>query len=764
MDHRRPAHTAVPIAIIGMACRLPGANGLDEFWELLANRRSGIREFPPERLDRELYYDPRPGTPGKTYVTVGGIVDDRDRESSIVFPPEWLRDSDPAHVTIATMAAEACAHAGIDPWDVPIRNTGVFVAHDQGDDTRGCWMCGLMATAAAELPASLPEMSSLSDEGRRAVATEFERAIRMGAAGNHSGVHYAAELTARLLRAEGPSLVLNSACASSLHAAMVAARALQRGEIEMAIVAGGSTLRHDTPLEFSKVKANSPTGSRPFDDGADGVVCSEGYAAIVIKTLPRALEDGDRVLALLRGFGVASDGRGKGLWAPDRNGQMAVVRRAYGNGIELSQIDYIEAHATSTPLGDVTELRTLTEVLRGQAPANKRIPVSSVKANIGHTLETAGLAGLIKTVLCLQHGRIPPAINITRLNTRVAWEEVPFYIPTEGAEWPAKDNGEPRRAGVDAFGLGGLNMHVALEEYMPHHWTNDVIDAIRSSAQFPKDDGKIAIIGFGLVENENDDFQYDWRRHRIPPKQMENADPLQFMLLDAVDQAMARARLDKDGVDRSRIAILVGSEFGGDFEAPLQLLWRLPEFARSLDQILSARGVDASIRERLIQQFTEIATSRWPMLFDETGSFQHSSLASRIARTWDLMGGAASIDAGPRSGFEALRVGMDLLLSGDCDTLICAAGSRRSFIAPGERPSGAAAIVLQLQSAAQRKGSDVFGVLCRRIEFNDEVRLTSIELQNINGESMSLPPDDAHDVAYGLASLIARIIDLSSSR
>ncbi len=526
----------------------------------------------------------------------------------------------------------------------------------------------------------------------------------------------------------GPFLAINSACASSLQAMLLAARALQLGRIEMAVAGGASDCKSDTLVLFAHAQAMSATGSRPFDTSADGLIVGEGYVALVMKTLQRALADGDPIQAVVRGLGVSSDGKGKSLWAPLKEGQLKAMERAYRGSVELAGLQYVEAHATATQLGDATELNTLTEILSEHLPPGKKVPVTSVKANIGHTLEVAGIAGVIKAVLCMQHGMVAPAINVTERNPKIDWDRAPIYIPTSPTPWPAPSDGSPRRAGVNAFGIGGLNMHVVLDDFNDR--THRLVDAgpqhYASTSRSSADDDAIAVIGMGcvfpgagsvpaywdlLVSGRNPkcdapadrwrsdlafdpgsrrpfhsgavrggfitDFQYDWRQHKVPPKQIAQADPLQFMLLDAADQAMVDAGYDKRPFDRSAVSVLVGTEFGGDFAFQLQMGLRLPPLQRLITELLGRRGLSAERTESIAQQFAETLLSHWPSLIDETGSFSTSSLASRISKTWNLAGGAAAIDCGSASALAAVAVSIDMLLAGDCDMMICAAGQRR---------------------------------------------------------------------------------------
>ncbi len=385
---------------------------------------------------------------------------------------------------------------------------------------------------------------------------------------SHNGAGMVTATISEAFGLSGPSLAIDSACASSLQALLFAARALESGQIEMAIVGGTSTCRPDTLIEFSKARANSATGSRPFDADADGVVCAEGTVAIVVKTLERAGRRRSHPRGRPRLGSCIGRARQGGL-DPQHAGTNSGHRARLPRPADVARLQYIEAHATSTQLGDLTEIQSLIEVLSQHLPPGRKIPVTSVKANIGHTLEAAGLAGLVKAVLCLQHRTIPAAINVRTLSPKIDWEHAPVFVPTQAAPWPAPDDGGPRRAGVNAFGLGGLNMHAVIDEFQPGATpTAATSSAAPARAGTPRDAEPIAIVGRGCVlpgapsvkalaemrindgppaalhlsrMRRVDNFEYDWQRHKIPPRQVAQADPLQFFLLDAVDQALEEA-------------------------------------------------------------------------------------------------------------------------------------------------------------------------------------------------------------------------------
>jgi acyl transferase domain-containing protein/NAD(P)-dependent dehydrogenase (short-subunit alcohol dehydrogenase family) len=840
----------IPLAILGMACRLPGADNLEEYWRLLVEGRSAIAALPPERLDQELYYDPRKGTRNKTYSKLGAVISSRTfNRQACPISEELERSVDIAHLLMCEVAAAAFRHAGLDPFHLPLRNTGVFIGHAQGSGLSGDYTYATCIEEAAQFLREVDDFQGLPPAEQQAVIDELVATVRRQLPRRTPNApdvatSMIAGTISRAFGLTGPYLALNSACASSLQAMLLAARALQFGRVDMAVAGGASDCKGDSLVLFSIAQSVSATGSRPFDANADGLICSEGYVAVVMKTLPRALADGDRILAVVRGLGVSSDGKGKSLWAPRKEGQIKAMERAYRGGVEMSELQYIEAHATATQLGDATELNTLAEVLQGKLPPGKKIPVTSVKANIGHALEAAGIAGVIKTILAMHHGIVPPAINIQQLNSKIDWDNQPVYVPRQPTPWPAPADGKPRRAGVNAFGIGGLNMHVVLDQYTES--ARQLVEgspiAHNGQKNRPRESEAVAIIGrscifpgakdlpafWDLLVSARDpksqatldrwrtdlayrpgtcepyrsptalggyitDFEYDWRTHRVPPKQVAQADPLQFMLLEAADQALKDAGYDKKPFDRTRVGVVVGTEFGGDFAVQLQMGLRLPHMGRILQSLLARRGLPADRIAKIEQRFGDVLLEHWPALIDESGSFSTSSLASRITKTWDLMGGAVSLDSGATSSLAALSTCVDMLLAGDADLMVCAAGQRRmglpayetlnmasvlstapqprapfdaqaSGYVPGE---GVGVVLLKRFSEAIRDGDRIQGIIrglgaARHESWGEAVRLAAQralsdadakaeDLAILEADGSSLPPFDVEQTQAFLA-------------
>ena len=702
---------------------MPGAENIDEYWRLIVEGRSAVAEVPRELFDQNLYYSSERGGYGTAYSKLGAVLANREFDHArCPISENLLKSVDRTHLLMTGVAADALRHAGLDPFHLQPSNSAVFIGHSQGSRHLGELTIGRYIEEAAQLLHETAGFQDIEPERRLAIEREWIARIRRQlptepVSSRNLRCNMVAGTISKAFGLTGPWLALNSACASSVHAILLGARALQLGRAEMAIVGGAADFKVDSLVLFSQAQALSDSGSRPFDADADGLILSEGYVALVMKTLARAMSDGDPIQAVVRGLGVASDGRGKSLWAPRKEGQMKAMQRAYRGGVDMSGLQYLEAHATSTRLGDATELQTLGEVLGPLFPPGKKIPITSVKANIGHTLEAAGIAGVIKTVLCMQHRTFPPAINVRTLNPKIDWQSAPYYIPSAPTPWESPAPNQPRRAAVNAFGVGGLNMHVVLDEFIESARS---LHASRTPADSAEETG-LAIVGMGCIfpgaaslstfwelliaggdpksmPSEGKvaraetaprgnpagrragyvtGFEYDWRQYNIPPKQIAGADPLQFMLLDAVQQALADAGYDHKPLEREKCGVVVGTEFGGDFCDQLEMGLRLPEMQRALATLLADRGFVPRQIQQIKTTFAERLLNHWPALKDDSGSFTSSTLASRISRTLDLAGGAVAIDSGSTSAISGLAVCWDMLFSGDNDLMICAAGQKR---------------------------------------------------------------------------------------
>jgi acyl transferase domain-containing protein/acyl carrier protein len=420
-----------PVAIVGMACRLPGADDPDELWELVRGGVDAIGELPPDRWGESLPADVLREYPAVRWGGWIGDVAGFDAQAFGIAPREaaWI---DPQQRLLMEVAVEALESAGTPLDRVAGTDTGVFVGISTRDYAH-------VQLAAGEVP-----------EGYAAT----------GSAGS-----IAANRLSYALDLQGPSIALDTACSSSAVAAHLACQAIRAGECDMALVGGVNLmLIPETSLSMAKLGALSPDGRcKTFDARADGYVRGEGAGVVVLKPLSAALADGDLVHAVIRGSAVNNDGRTNGLTAPNRQAQVRVLSRAYeAADLPPSSVGYVETHGTGTRLGDPIEAGALSQVMGVDRPLDQPCSIGSIKTNIGHLEAAAGVAALIKTAQAVRHAELPPSIHYETPNPLIPFERLAVAVQEEAAPWPDGGDGT-RRAGVSSFGFGGTNVHLVVE-------------------------------------------------------------------------------------------------------------------------------------------------------------------------------------------------------------------------------------------------------------------------------------------------------------
>ena len=431
-----PDELADAIAVIGMAGRFPGADTLAAFWQMILSGTDGVRRFTREELAAAGV--PQASREHPDYVPAAAILEGVDLFDASLFgiPAQEAALIDPQHRLFLTCAWEALEGAGYPPGDHPLP-VGVFAGSS-------------LSTYLSPAP---------GDAGGEQGAARLQRLI-----GNDKD--YLTTRVSHRLNLTGPSVAVQTACSTSLVAVHLACQSLLSGECDMALAGGVSiTLPQTAGYRYQDGLILSPDGCcRPFDAAAGGTLNGNGVGAVLLKPLPQALRDGDIIHAVIRGSAVTNDGSGKaGYTAPSVSGELRTIREALAvAGVGADSIGYVEAHGTGTALGDPIEMEALTRVFRLDGAVTGGCAVGSVKANIGHLDAAAGVTSLIKAVLAVREGMIPPLAHFTALNPRIAAEQSPFRFPTTAEPWP---DGQPvRRAGVSSFGFGGTNVHLVIEQ------------------------------------------------------------------------------------------------------------------------------------------------------------------------------------------------------------------------------------------------------------------------------------------------------------
>ncbi len=429
----------VPLAIIGMGCRLPGkVETPEEFWDLLSHGTDAVTEVPISRWDSREYYDPNPATPGKMATRWGGFIEGAEQFDPKFFgiAPAEAVSMDPQQRLLLETSWEALEDAGVAPARLSGSQTGVFVGICNGDYSQVA-------------------LNSPRDKISAYFAPGLSHAV---AAGRISYV----------LGLQGPSMAVDTSCSASLVAVHLACQSLRLGEINAALAGGVNLiLNPDVTIALSQSRMMAPDGRcKAFSESADGFVRGEGCGMILLKRLPDAIRDHNRILAVIRGTACNQDGRSSGLTAPNGPSQEAVVSAALADaGLNPADVDYIEAHGTGTSLGDPIEAGALNAVFANRAKDAGPLRVGSVKTNLGHLESAAGIAGLMKLVLSIQHGKIPANLHFENPSRHIEWDPLPMSIPTKLEPWNRR--GRSRIGGVSSFGFSGTNAHLIVEEYRP---------------------------------------------------------------------------------------------------------------------------------------------------------------------------------------------------------------------------------------------------------------------------------------------------------
>jgi 3-oxoacyl-(acyl-carrier-protein) synthase/3-hydroxymyristoyl/3-hydroxydecanoyl-(acyl carrier protein) dehydratase len=752
-----------PIAIVGIGGIFPRSLTLDEFW---CNIHDGIdtsREVPPGRclLDMEDAYDPRMAESDKVYSKRGCFVE------GFQLDPEGL-NLDRALIAELDPVFHLCLHAGREAWQDAVtesldrRRVGVIIGNI------------VLPTEFASATAEAYPGRTFEEEVRKTHGWPMSDGSWPRVHAFNCRVSYPARVLAQTLGLGGGHFTLDAACASSLYALKLGVDELQADRVD-AILTGGLS-RPDclyTQMGFSQLRALSSTGRcSPFDASADGLVVGEGAGMFVLKRLPDAIRDGDHIYAVIAGIGLSNDVHGK-LLAPSSEGQLRALRAAYDQaGWNSHDVDLIECHGTGTSAGDGMELESLRQ-LWDRAPASSRCVIGSVKSNIGHTLTAAGAAGLLKVLLAFQEETLPPTANCSHPVAALASVDSPFRVLSKPESWRARSSGRhspyrsgesnqaiPRRAAVNAFGFGGINAHVLLEEWKPLRaggvspLSQDAPGAIGSSTESSWLRGltpppqqreiPIAVVGVGRYFGHKSRLPNHWwgaeksewfkrqglsvdsfkgsfiqdlsvpaDQFRIPPKELEEMLPQQVLMLMAAAEAVADCQWNQDKLLRTGVFIGLGLDLNTtNFHFRWWLLNRARKWNREFGLNLSDQELD--------QWIAQLRDASGPALTaNRTMGALGGVVASRVAREFHVGGPSFTISNEENSGLRALAIACRLLRQQELDQALIGGvdlpGDIRVALASeagnqviGE---GAVAVVLKRLSDAQRDGDRIYAVV-----------------------------------------------------
>ena len=453
------------IAVIGMATLIPGAQDLDTLWHNILAELCFIKDVPPERWDLATNYDPDPQAPDKIYCSKGAFLEDISFDAmEFGIPPTSIPSIEPAQLLVLEAVKQAIADAGYKSRSFDRERTSVIFGSSGGGGD-----LALAYSVRAALKEHLRRASDIPPEVSSRVLESMYEILPQWTVDSFPGIlgNVVAGRVCNRFDLNGLNFTVDAACASSLAAINAACQELAYGVTRMAIVGGVDTTQHPFGYTcFSKTRALSKNGDvGPFDKDSDGIILSEGVGVVVLKRMKDAIKDGNRIYSVIKGVGGASDGKGHTMTVPSSQGQQMAVKRAYEiAGYLPSEIELLEAHGTGTSLGDKTELISMQTFFEKPGILPAQCAVSTIKSAIGHAKAAAGIFGLIKTCLAIYHKVFPATLKINEINHDLLPPQSPLYINTTTRPWIARKQNLPRRGGVNSFGFGGTNFHVALEE------------------------------------------------------------------------------------------------------------------------------------------------------------------------------------------------------------------------------------------------------------------------------------------------------------
>ncbi|MDY0131850.1 MAG: beta-ketoacyl synthase N-terminal-like domain-containing protein [Desulforegulaceae bacterium] len=706
------------IAVIGMGCVYPDADNIEEFWENIVSRKYSIREIPDSRVDKSLYFAEDRKAPDKAYTKIAGTA-----ENFKFYPEKFGFDKKTGNSISRSqqMLLEACSQA-IENSQIKmetsenLKSAAVIIGSCLGNELSYDLNLKYYFPELEYHLDQIDEFKNLSKEEKEKILVNLKTSLSKG----HSfetpdsmTLNIEASRLAAWLGSQGPNYVVDAACATSFAAIDCGIKELLSNSTDL-VIAGGvsSNLAPESFIGFCKMGALSAEGSFPFDKRAGGFVLGEGAGVIILKRMKDAIRDKDRVLAVLKSVGASSDGKGKAVAAPNEKGQILAIERCFEKNKSFTpeDIDFIEAHGTSTIIGDEAEIKTISSVYGKSGKTG----ISSVKSQIGHLLGGAGAAGLIKAVLAINNKVLPPLADFRGLSDKCSLDGTDLYIISEPEEWIPKD-GRPRRAGVSSYGFGGINYHGVLEEYSESYKSLDR-NFFTGSAINP-DSKRIVISGLGIIapgaDNQEqffekllsgkkdfknipetifhndyyskadkefslplvkagivEDYKFDSIKYKIPPNTLKSIDRSQLFALDAASQAVEEACGDKKDLlfaPGNKTGVILGAISGSK---------HVENIIRSrtvlIEKIIGeTKDIDGKVREKIKTELGAALRDRFhENCEDSTPGLLSNIISGRVANYFGCCGANFIVDAACASSAIAMDIAMKSILSGDNDAVL----------------------------------------------------------------------------------------------
>jgi 3-oxoacyl-(acyl-carrier-protein) synthase/NAD(P)-dependent dehydrogenase (short-subunit alcohol dehydrogenase family) len=741
-------------AVVGMGGVFPNAFNLKHYWETLLQGDSTAQKMPTDhRWDYQRFFSDDKSALDRTYSSLGGFIE------NFKF--------DPKAVNCTVQESEALA-----PMEKWLLTALRECLTDLPNDTSSRAKLILGGTGVSDPVNDLLLEAELLEDFRKlgADVNEIQPHLRksVGATGFTRGLseymlHQSAALAIRkLLPAPTDYMIVDAACASSLYSIEFGIRGLQDRQIDIAYCGGVFSTEPLGSVLFSKLNGLSKNGCFPFDERADGTLFGDGAGVIAIKRLEDAIRDNNTIYGVIRGIGMSSDGKGKAVYAPNANGQVLAIHRAYEEaGVPLDSIQYVEAHATGTPLGDLTEYSSLSSVFNQAGISAGAIRLGSVKGNFGHLGWAAGVASVIKVLLCLKHSKIPPQANFKTLSKTLQDVPSPFRVNTHVTEWLSDANHPPRRAAVSGFGFGGTNAHLILEEFrladplaeLPPDLDTPVspeIVIVNVGCVFPEAVGLDEVQQKVLSGLESTDSVFRFSSHykvspikyKMIPRMANVTDTSQFLLLDATDQVVKGL-----------------NPYWNNYHAKTDVII---SYVGALNKYLTHgkricwNAIQAGLPSPIENWETQIRDQIPPPTEDSFPGVMPSLLSGRVSNFFNFQGTNLCINAGLHSFTSAMELGIQSLVHGRAEVVLVGAVQVAGSFAhdllwkewTGEKQAlseGAMVFALMKKSDAETRGIPILG---------------QVEIANESKPGASSVPLSRNSRPFGNLGLAASAADL----
>ncbi|MCP4672641.1 MAG: polyketide synthase, partial [Desulfobacula sp.] len=710
------------IAVVGIGCTLPHADDPDSLWKNILNKKYSISKMPESRFDYDLYYDPDKKAEDKTYTTLAGHIDhfefDKERFGYAEGKEKRLSRSQQMVLQTAYKAVENAGLLGKDNRLISddVSRTAVIIAtclsNELGNDLQlKYWYPQLLSMMQKS-----DEYQSLSDMEQE----NLKQAMMEGMEGENKGydpvhgilLNIEASRIARHLGVRGVNYVVDAACASSVTAIDAAIGELLSGEHDQVIVGGVNTHLAPEPfVGFAKMGALSSKGSFPFDERADGFVLGEGSVVFILKRMKDALRDKNNIWGIINSIGSSSDGKGKAIAAPNSKGQKLCVQRCFENvrpGINPEDIGFIEAHGTSTTIGDEAELATLNSIYK-----NSNAGISSIKAQIGHLLGCAGSAGLLKALLTVDRGVLPPNGQFKTLSKNHNLKDSSLFVIKDSKKW-VSDTNISRKAAISSYGFGGINYHVVVEQMTSNYMT--LPRDIFKDTSYDFNDDRIVVAGIGVflpgaknsqefwqklesgkkqlshVPNERFDndiytgfdkeslyrlpkinagvvkeYKFNHLKYRMPPMMVKSIERGQIFGLEAANEALENSGLLDQINSDNKIGVILGT-IAGERQSK-NIIRTRKHFLGNI--VKNIQGIDGQKLDNIARQLVQSIRETIPENNeDTTPGLLSNIIAGRIANYFNLNGANYVIDASCASAFIAMRNAARNLKQKDLDFVL----------------------------------------------------------------------------------------------